>query len=85
MLQQTERFQNDVRRYKEAIEKITDESTKSESQKLLNNLILEVKSLDNSFADMIYKKQLNSSNSETRERLASVRKKLDSILKNYLV
>jgi hypothetical protein len=83
MLQQTERFQNDMKRYRDAIEKIPNEESKNEAKKLLNNLIIEVKSLDNAFVDMVYKKQLPSSGGEVRDRIMGLRKKLDKISAQY--
>jgi hypothetical protein len=84
MLQQTERFQNDVKRYRDAIEKLPNEESKTEAKKLLNNLIIEVKSLDNAFADMVYKKQIPAAGGEVRDRIMVLRKKLDTSLKSYL-
>ena len=43
MLQQTERFQNDVKKYNESISKILNEKEKLEATRLLNDLIYEVK------------------------------------------
>jgi hypothetical protein len=82
MLQQTERFQNDVKRYKEAIEKMSEGRDKDETTRILNDLIHEVKNMDNMYLDMIYGKQLQSTGNELREKIASIRKKLDSRFRN---
>jgi len=82
MLQRTERFQTDIKTYREAIDKITDAGAKLEAEKLLNNLIFEVKGLDITFTEMVYQKQLPSQGNEMRERIAEIRKKLDSQIKN---
>lgn len=79
MLQRTERFQNDVSRYRESIEKIANETVKNNAQKLLNNLIAEVSHLDISLTDMVYKKQIGSKGQEIREKIAGLRKELDKI------
>jgi hypothetical protein len=82
MLQRTERFQNDVSRYRQVIENITDEHAKIEATKLLNDLIYEVKNMDNMYLDMVYAKQLPTMGNEIREKIVSLRKQLDSKIKN---
>lgn len=82
MLQQTERFQNDVKRYSDSIERITDDQKKLEAKKLLNDLIYEVKNMDNMFLDMVYAKQLPSLGNDIKEKIISIRKSLDHCLKN---
>jgi hypothetical protein len=82
MLQRAERFQTDIKHYREAIDKITNPGAKLEAEKLLNNLIFEVKGLDITFTDMVYQKQLPSQGNEMRERIAEIRKKLDSQIKH---
>ena len=82
MLQHNERFQNDVKRYKEAIEKMSEGRDKDETTRILNDLIYEVKNMDNMYLDMVYGKQLQSTGNELREKIASIRKKLDSRFRN---
>ena len=81
MLQKTERFQNDVKQYSERIEKLPDGQQKLEAKRLLNDLVYEVKNMDNMYLDMVYAKQLPSLGSEMRDKIISIRKKLDSKLK----
>jgi hypothetical protein len=81
MLQQAERFQNDVKNYNEAIEKIVHEQEKLEAKRLLNDLIYEVKNMDNMYVDMVYAKQLPIMGNEIRDKIVSIRKKLDSKIK----
>ncbi len=81
MLQRTQRFQEDVKRYTEQIEKLPDGQTKLEAKKLLNDLIYEVKNMDNMYMDMVYSKQLPSLGNELKDNIISIRKKLDSKLK----
>lgn len=83
MLQKTERFQNDIKRYSAVIDKIVNETEKLEAQRLLNNLIFEVKNMDNMYLDMIYAKQLPSTGNEMREKINSIRKELDQSLSRY--
>ncbi len=82
MLQQTERFQNDIKQYNEAIEKMADGQDKIDSKKLLNDLIYEVKNMDNMYLDMVYAKQLPSTGNDMREKIISIRKQLDNKIKN---
>ena len=81
MLQQTERFQNDVKKYTESISKISDEQEKLEATRLLNDLIYEVKNMDKMYVDMVYAKQLASMGSEMKDKIGSIRKKLDNKIK----
>lgn len=81
MLQQAERFQNDVKKYNEAIEKIVEEQEKLEAKRLLNDLIHEVKNMDNMYVDMVYAKQLPTMGNEMRDKIGSIRKKLDNKLR----
>jgi hypothetical protein len=82
MLHQADRFQNDVKKYNEAIEKITQEQDKLEAKRLLNDLIHEVKNMDNMYVDMVYAKQLPTMGNEMRDKIGSIRKKLDSKLRS---
>jgi hypothetical protein len=81
MLQQADRFQADVKKYNEAIEKIVHEHEKLEAKRLLNDLIHEVKNMDNMYVDMVYAKQLPTMGNEMRDKIGSIRKKLDNKLK----
>jgi hypothetical protein len=80
MLQNTERFKNDLARYTEAIDKIPNEQEKLAAKKLLNDLIYEVKNMDNMYIDMVYAKQLPTMGNEMREKIMSIRKKLDKTI-----
>ena len=82
MLQKSERFQNDVKQYSERIEKLPDGQQKLEAKRLLNDLIYEVKNMDNMYLDMVYAKQLPSLGSEMRDKIISIRKQLDNKIKS---
>jgi hypothetical protein len=81
MLQSTERFKNDLARYTDAIDKISNEQEKLAAKKLLNDLIYEVKNMDNMYVDMVYAKQLPTMGNEMRDKIGSIRKQLDTKLK----
>lgn len=82
MLQTNQRFQDDVKRFTSAIENLPEGQDKVEANKLLNDLIYEVKNMDNMFMDMVYNKQLPSLGAEMKDKITSIRKKLDQKLKN---
>jgi hypothetical protein len=81
MLQSTERFKSDLARYRESIDKISNEQEKLAATKLLNDLIHEVKNMDNMYVDMVYAKQLPTMGNEMREKIGSIRKQLDDKIK----
>jgi hypothetical protein len=82
MLQKTERFQADVKRYSEAIERMADGQAKLEAKKLLNDLVYEVRNMDNMYLDMVYSKQLPSLGNDIKSKITSIRKSLDNYIKN---
>ena len=82
ILQSSERFQNDVKNFTEIIDKLPDDQRKLEAKKLLNDLIFEVKKMDNMYLDMVYSRQLPSMGNEFRDKISSIRKQLDSKLKS---
>lgn len=79
----SERFQEDLQKYKSSVEKIVNEDEKKEAQKLLTDLIMNVKRMDNMYLDMVYSGQLTSIGGEMREKIIDIRKRLDSKLKNH--
>ena len=81
MLQQTERFQTDVKQYRENIDKLINEQDKLEATRLLNDLIFAVKNMDNMYVEMVYAKQLPSQGNEMRNKIVEIRKKLDNKIK----
>jgi hypothetical protein len=76
MLQKTERFQSDIKKYIEIINNMSDEQTKLESKKLLNDLIYEVKNMDNMYVDMVYARQLPTMGNDIRDKIVNLRKQL---------
>ena len=82
MIQNTERFKADVKRYSEAIDRIPESPSKTEANTLLNNLIYEVKNMDNMYMDMIYSRQLTSLGGELKDKITSLRRQLDGKLRS---
>ncbi len=81
MIQNNPRFVNDVERYNKAIEQMEEGQARDEVKKLLTELILTVKEMDNRFVDMIYSKQLPSIGNEMRDKITDLRKKLNDRIK----
>jgi 5-methylthioribose kinase len=81
MLQQADRFQQDVKKYTEVIDQMDDGQTKLEAKRLLNDLIYEVKNMDNMYIDMVYANQLPTIGTEMREKIVGLRKQLNKKLK----
>jgi len=84
MIQNTERFKNDIARYEAAADKISDEKEKLVAKRLINDLVYEVKNMDNMYVDMIYAKQLPTMGNEMRDKILSIRKQLESKIKNII-
>lgn len=83
MLQKNERFQQDCQRYRAAIENMPDGHFKIEATKTLNELINEVKKMDNLLGEMAYTGQIPTIGSEIRDNITSIRKKLDIKIKDW--
>ena len=82
LLADNERFKDDTKRWSQEINELPDGQKKIECTKLLNDLIYEVKNMDNMHMDMIFSKQLTSMGGELKNKISAIRKKLDSKLKN---
>jgi len=82
MIQGNQRFQEDIKRYEAAIDRLSDEKDKLEAKKLLTDLIFEVKKMDSMFLDMIYSKQMKSMGTEFKDSIVNLRRKLESKLKS---
>ena len=81
LLANNQRFQNDLQKYTTAIDKLQDQQLKSQSTRLLNDLIQAVNDLDNRYVDMIYAKQLPSMGNEMRDKITQIRRQLDQLVK----
>lgn len=79
-LHKTEKFKEDIKRYNDAIDLLSDDNLKSEARSLVNNLLFEVKKMDNMYSDMVYNRQLNSTGNEFRENISLIRKRLEEKL-----
>ena len=82
ILQNTERFQAEIKHYNEAINQMSEGQPQLEAKRLLNDLIHEVKNMDSMYIDMVYARQLPTMGNDMRDKIGSIRKKLDNKIKN---
>ena len=82
LLSKNQRFQDDVKKYTEAINNLKDPQLKSQTERLLNDLVQVVKQMDNRYVDMIYARQLPSVGNEMRDKITQIRKQLENKLKS---
>lgn len=81
MLQNNERFKNDIHRYQENINKLHNQQDVSVAKQLLTELIHAVKNIDAKHQEMVYAKQLPTQGDEMRLKIIELRKKLDTVTK----
>lgn len=82
-LVKSQRFQEEYRIYCDKIEKITSADIKNQATILLKTLINEVKTLDNQHQEMFAGNQIPMGLSDVRSSVISIRKKLDTLLKDW--
>lgn len=80
-IRKSKSFQDDLKKYTSVIEKLPEGQDKNALQKLVSNLIQEVKKLDELHVEMIYNKQMPSLGTEKRDTIMSIRKQLESKIK----
>ena len=80
-IHKSERFIEDLKKYDNAIKLLEDGSLKDEAKKLLNDLVFEVRKMDNMYMDMVYNHQVGTLGNEFRDRILAIRKQLDTKLK----
>ena len=81
IIQNTERFQAEIKHYEEAINKMNEGQLQIEAKRLLNDLIHEVKNMDNMYMDMVYARQLPTMGNDMRSKIVDIRKQLNSKIK----
>lgn len=82
-IQRSSRFQEEYNRFKSIIDTMPSSPTKAEAEMLLNKLVNEVRQLDNNHNEMIQNRQLGQMSGEIRERIVSLRKRLDKKLSDW--
>lgn len=81
LIQNHPRFKKDFETFKSKIELLEDGNDKLEADKLLKDLVITVKKMDNMYLDMVYSKQLPSLGNELREKINDIRRQLTNKLK----
>jgi hypothetical protein len=77
------RFQAEYQEYCAKIEQITSSETKNQATILLKTLINEVRKLDNQHQEMFSGNQVPMGLSDARSSIVGIRKKLDTLLKDW--
>lgn len=80
LLQNNPRFQQEYQEFTNKINSISDLRTKSEAERLLRELVAEVKRIDHGHQELNFQKQLPDGIDLTRNKLSEIRKKLIKIL-----
>ena len=78
----SQRFQKEYQEYHAKIEKITSVDIKNQATTLLKTLVNEVRKLDNQHQEMFNGNKVPSGLGDTRNSVATARKKLDTLLKD---
>lgn len=81
LIQNHPRFKQDFDTFKSKIELLENETDRLEADRLLKDLVITVKKMDNMYLDMVYSKQLPSLGNELREKINDLRKQLTNKLK----
>ena len=79
----SQRFQTEYQEYRAKIEKITSVDTKNQAINLLGTLVNEVKKLDNQHQEMFTGNQVPMGLGDIRSSIVTIRKKLDTLLKDW--
>jgi hypothetical protein len=77
------RFQAEYQEYCAKIEQITSSDTKNQATILLKTRVNEVRKLDNQHQEMFSGNQVPMGLSDARSGIVSIRKKLDTLLKDW--
>ena len=77
------RFQAEYQEYCAKIEQITSSDTKNQATILLKTLVNEVRKLDNQHQEMFSGNQVPMGLSDARIGIIGIRKKLDTLLKDW--
>jgi hypothetical protein len=79
----SQRFQTEYQNYQAKIETITNSDIKNQAAGILKNLVNEVKKLDSQHQEMFSGNQIPMGLSDVRSGIVSIRKKLDTLLKDW--
>ena len=78
----SQKFQEDYNRYQSVILKMPDGNLKKEVTQLLNELVFEIKKLDQRHMEMINSRQMASVGTEIKQDITIIRKQLELKIKD---
>ena len=78
----SEKFQKEYNDFKEQIDNIKNESVKKELTGLLNQLVVEVRAIDQQHEDLAMSMRLSNNIVDRKSNLLDIRKKISSLLSN---
>ena len=79
----SQKFQEDYNRYQSVILKMPDGNLKKEVTQLLNELVFEIKKLDQRHMEMINSRQMASVGTEIKQDITTIRKQLELKIKGW--
>jgi 16S rRNA C1402 N4-methylase RsmH len=82
LLQNSLKFQEEYRKFKEGIGHLTDIRAKNQAQQLLKDLLTEVKKLDQVHQGLTFQQKLPEDIRMSRSKLTEIRKKLSNLIYN---
>lgn len=82
MLLKNPKFQQEYREFSEKINSLSNEKAKTEAQRLLKELVTEVRRLDHNHQELMFQRQLPDDIGQSRNKLTEIRKKIVKILDN---
>lgn len=80
LLQNNPKFQQEYKEFTDKINSLSNNKIKLEAQRLLRDLLSEVKRLDHNHSELNFQNQLPDSVSLTRNKLFEIRKNLKKLL-----
>lgn len=78
----SERFTKEYTKISKYISECTNETIKKELRELLNELVLNVKKIDQIHHDLTVTNRLGGNNTESRDKILEIRKKIFKIIGN---
>jgi hypothetical protein len=79
----SQKFQEDYNRYQSVILTMPDGNLKKEVTQLLNDLVFEIKKLDQRHMEMISSRQMASVGTEIKQDITTIRKQLELKIKDW--
>lgn len=79
------KVQEDIKRYLERINKLTNEDIKRECQRLLKSLEQEIKAIDIHHAELLRSRTLPNLTEDSRSQILTIRRQLEKKLKDSKV